>query len=100
MGRDMSIDAPQGNAIRTDPDLPPVAVQEPPGTSLRAKIVIGIIALLAAIGAGPCLLPAPPAGRGLPRVARLLGSGGEQAGPWNLCRAERAGRSGRAARSR
>ncbi|MGY4720713.1 carbon starvation CstA family protein [Naumannella huperziae] len=46
----MSIDAPQGNAIRTDPDLPPVAVQEPPGTSLRAKIVIGIIALLAAIG--------------------------------------------------
>ncbi|WP_040161941.1 carbon starvation CstA family protein [Mobilicoccus massiliensis] len=36
--------------LRTDPDRPPVAVVEPPGMSAKAKLVIALIAVLAALG--------------------------------------------------
>ena len=41
-----------GNKIKADPELPPVAVIEPPTMSARTKIIYGIIGVLAAVAWG------------------------------------------------
>ncbi len=45
----MSTTALEGRKIKSVPDLPPVAVVEPPTVSTRTKIIYGVIALIAAV---------------------------------------------------
>ena len=45
----MSTSVEDGRKIKADQNLPPVAVIEPPGISTRAKVIYGLIALVAAV---------------------------------------------------
>ena len=46
----MTVDTRAEGKVRNDPDLPPIAVNEPPGITGRTKIYLAVCAVLAALG--------------------------------------------------
>ncbi len=46
----MTVDTSTERKVRNDPDLPPIAVNEPPQMTGRTKIYLGVCAVLAAVG--------------------------------------------------